>query len=167
MKKLLVLLVALFVMSYAALAQKSKWIGYKFEPVNNGKALPNGWTDIGGAIISNIEVDPLLAIGRLRKGANEMLWFERSTGQDSNGVTGWEVRDVLEFPNMKKNQDLLYGGAGECYRNKKLDASLVVYADFLARSKSYKVLKAWRANQKTQKFEPILIKGVKCVYDEP
>ncbi len=97
-----------------------------------------------------------------------MLWLELATGEDENGVTGWQVKDVLVFPNFRKNQELLFGeGVAGCEGNKKSDTRLVVLADFPIKGSFYKVRRAWRANLKTEKFEETSIKGIKCEVYEP
>ena len=158
--------VALFGFSSLCLAQneKFKYIGYKYKGVLVDETLPNGVKHLGGGLIT--ESKPTYGVSEMSKGATRMLWLDKATGEDETGVTGWEVKDVLAFPAFGKNQELLFSYSG-CQRNKKSDNSLVVFADFSPRQKTYKVRRAWLANVKTEKFEEIPIKGVQCAYEEP
>jgi hypothetical protein len=130
-----------------------------------GEPLPNGVKDLGGGMIIKGNKITSYGIGRFSKGKNQMLWLEFATGENEKGVTSWEVKDVLVFPNFTKNQELLFVQS-TCTINGKNDESLVVFADFVQKRK-YVVRKAWRTNLKNEKFVSISTKAIKCDYDEP
>ncbi|CAN5633612.1 hypothetical protein BH24ACI2_BH24ACI2_04830 [soil metagenome] len=165
-KSTMFILFLLSVVPIFVFAQKSEYIGYRYKPVLMDELLPNGIKDLGGGIIIENNKITSYAIGRFSKGKTQMLWLELATGENETGVTGWEVKDVLIFPNFTKNQELLFT-AETCTINGKRDEKLVVFADFLQTKKKYIVRKAWRTNLKTEKFETVSIKGVRCEYYEP
>jgi len=147
-------------------AQRSEYIGYKYKPVLMDQLLPNGVKDMGGAIVSEYDASPVFGVGRFSKGTTQMLWLEKSTAEDAEGVKEWIVLDVLTFPSFGKNQSLMLG-EGECQVNNKIVKGLIVFANFLPRKKTYSVIKAWKANLKTERFVTTSTKGVKCEYFEP
>ena len=95
-----------------------------------------------------------------------MLWLEKITERDARGIPSWEVRDVLSFDKLKKNQEFLFSYSSSCLQNGKEKLDLIV-AEFLPKTKTYKIIDAWRANLKREKFEKISKKGIKCAYIEP
>jgi hypothetical protein len=51
-------------------------------------------------------------------------------------------------------------------QNGKENLDLVVMAELLPSKKTYKVIRAWRANVKKERFEKISDKGIVCQYVE-
>jgi hypothetical protein len=161
-------LLFLFVFLIASLtisipAQKKDLIGYKHKGVVYGATLPNGAKDLGGGLLSNENY----GVTRFSKGKKFMLWLEKITARDVNGFPNWEVKDVLVFDALKKNQEFLLSYGSSCVQNKKENLDLIVMAEFLPKTKTYKVLRAWRANVKKERFEKVSNKGIVCKYVEP
>jgi hypothetical protein len=96
-----------------------------------------------------------------------MLWLEKITDRDRKGVPSWEVKDVLTFDNLKKNQAFSFSYSSTCLQNDKENLDLVVMTERTGQKKTYKVIRAWRANIRTAKFEKISDKGIVCRYVEP
>ncbi|MBA3694526.1 MAG: hypothetical protein H0W77_14020 [Acidobacteria bacterium] len=157
--KLLLLLIFLIVPTIAS-AQKKDLIGYKHKGVIYGATLPNGAKDLGGGLLSNENY----GVSRFSRGKKFMLWLEKITERDARGVPSWEVRDVLSFGKLKKNQEFLFSYSSSCLQNGKEKLDLIVQAEFLSKAKTYKIIQAWRANVKREKFEKISTKGIKCAY---
>jgi len=105
-------------------------------------------------------------VSRFSRGKKFMLWLEKITERDARGVPSWEVRDVLSFDKLKKNQEFLFSYSSSCLQNGKEKLDLIVQADFLPKTNTYKIIHAWRANVKREKFEKISTKGIKCIYIE-
>jgi hypothetical protein len=76
------------------------------------------------------------------------------------------VKDVLSFGSLKKNQEFLFSYSSACTQNGKVNLDLIVKTG-LSSKKKYKVLEAWKADIKKEKFEQISTKGIKCEYVEP
>jgi len=159
--KLLFLLIFLIVPTIVS-AQKKDLIGYRHKGVIYGAILPNGAKDLGGGLLSNENY----GVSRFSKGKKFMLWLEKITERDARGVPSWEVRDVLSFDKLKKNQEFLFSYSSSCLQNGKEKLDLIVQADFLPKTNTYKIIHAWRANVKREKFEKISTKGIKCIYIE-
>ncbi len=152
------------VFSFNALAQKKdKYIGYKYKGVVYGKSLPNGVKDLGGGLLT----DDNYGVSHLIKSKQNMLWLSKITGRDEKGVPNWIIKDVLRFSEIKKNQTFLFSYSSSCLQKGKSDLDLIVLAEFYAKGKKLKVLQAWKANVKTEKFEKIAIKGIKCEVIKP
>ena len=160
--KLLLLLIFLIVPTIVS-AQKKDLIGYKHKGVIYGATLPNGAKDLGGGLLSNENY----GVSRFSRGKKFMLWLEKITERDARGVPSWEVKDVLSFDKLKKNQEFFFSYSSSCLQNGGERLDLIVQAEFLAKTKSYKIIRAWRAKVKREKFEKISIKGIKCAYIEP
>jgi hypothetical protein len=93
-----------------------------------------------------------------------MLWLEEVVSHDARGVPSWQVKDVLTFNNLKKNEEFLFSYTSGCTLNGRTNLDLVVKAEFLPKTKTYKVQDAWKANIRREKFEKISTKGIKCKY---
>lgn len=158
MKKFISIAILVFLLSVAAFAQKSKYVGYKHKGATLGETLSNGVKSVSGGLTSNEK----LGVSRYTKGKKYMLWLEEIVGRDRDGVPTWIVRNVLSFDNLKKNQEFHFSYNSPCTLNEKENLDLIVKTEFLPKTKAYKILEAWKANTKTLKFEEIDTKKVKC-----
>jgi hypothetical protein len=161
--KLFISLLLFSLTTFAAPEKKSEFIGYKHKGVLYGETLPNGARDLGGGLLS----DEDYGVSRFQKGKKFMLWLEKITDRDKKGVPSWEVRDVLTFDNLKKNQAFSFSYSSTCRQNGRENLDLIVMTEHSATKKTYKVIRAWRANTKAGKFEKISDKGIVCKYVEP
>lgn len=160
--KLLFLLTFLAFVS-AASAQKTDFIGYKHKGVVVGETLPNGAKDLGGGLLS----DENYGVSRFSKGKKHFLWLEKITGRSREGVPDWIVRDVLEFDTLKKNQEFLFSYSSTCTTSGKESLDTIVLAELQPKTKKYKILKAWKANIRREKFEKISTRGIQCTAEKP
>lgn len=154
-------LLFLFVLIAAPLnlwAQKNKFVGYRHKGVIYGALLPNGVKDLGGGLLKNENY----GVTRFSKGDKLMLWLEKLTSRDKEGIPSWEVRDVLTFDKLKKNQEFLVSYSSGCLQNDKQNLDLIVLAELLPKTKTYKIIHAWKANTVKEKFEKTSIKKIKC-----
>ena len=161
--KLFVSLLLFSLTAFAAPQKKSEFIGYRHKGVLYGETLPNGVKDLGGGLLSNDSY----GVSRFQKGKKFMLWLEKITDRDKKGVPSWEVKDVLTFDNLKKNQAFSFSYSSTCRQNGKGNLDLIVMTELSAQKKTHKVIRAWRANVRTAKFEKISDKGIVCSYVEP
>jgi len=76
-----------------------EFVGYRHKGVLYGQTLPNGVKDLGGGLLSNENY----GVTRFSKGKKYMLWLEKIVERNAKGEPSWEVKDVLTFPNLKKN----------------------------------------------------------------
>lgn len=155
---LLVLALPVFAVPQKNKNKTNSYIGYKHKGVVYGETLPNGFKDLGGGLLSNENY----GVSRFSKGKKHMLWLEKITGRDTKGVPSWQVKDVLTFDQLKKNQDFLFSYSSSCRQNGRETLDLVVMTELSADKKSYKVLSAWKANAKKEKFEKTSIENIKC-----
>ncbi len=139
-----------------------EFVGYRHKGVVFGQTLPNGVKDLGGGLLP----DENYGVTRFSKGKKYMLWLEKIVERNAKGEPSWEVKDVLMFPNLKKNQEFLFSYSSTCKRNGRENLDLVVMAELAPKTKNYKVLKAWRANAKKERFEQTSSKGIVCQYKE-
>ena len=137
-----------------------EYVGYRHKGVTRGEKLPNGVKDLGGGLLS----DEDYGVTRFVKGKKYMLWLEKIVERNDDGVPYWEVKDVLTFDNLKKNQRFLYSYSSPCTENEAENLDLIVLAELAPNAKNYKVLDAWRANVKRGKFEKASLNGIICQY---
>lgn len=163
MKTKIILILLLLALPTLAITKKSEYIGYKHKGIKYGETLPNGVKDLGGGLLSNENY----GVSRFTKGKKYMLWLEKITTRDTKGVPNWEVRDVLSFDKLKKNQEFLFSYSSSCLQNGRVNLDMIVMTEFLPKNKTYKVLKAWKVNIKREKFDKISTKGIKCEYVAP
>lgn len=163
MKSVLFFLFLMFAFTKPAISQTNEYVGYKHKGVIYGETLPNGAKDLGGGLLSNENY----GVTRFSKGNKYMLWLEKITGRDIKGVPSWEVKDVLHFDGLKKNQVFMFSLSSSCMQNGKANADLIVMTEFLPKNKTYNILKAWKANAKRERFEKVSTKGIKCEYVAP
>lgn len=141
-------------------SQKISYIGYRHRGALYDEILSNGVKSVGGGLLT----DNKFGVSRYTKNKKTMLWLEKITERDTVGVPNWEVKDVLMFDNLKKNQDLLFSYGSTCTQNGKSNLNLIVKATHFPYKKTYKVEDAWRANTKKGKFEKVSVKGIKCEF---
>lgn len=156
------LLVLLTLPALAAPLKNKEFVGFRHKGVKYGETLPNGARDLGGGLLSNEDY----GVTRFERGKKYMLWLEKITGRDAKGVPDWEVTDVLSFDNLKKNREFLFSYSSGCTQNGRQNLDLIVMAESLP-DKSYKIIRAWRANARKEKFEKISGKGINCKYAAP
>ncbi len=161
MKYGLFLLLTFLVFGLNVSAQKKDFIGYKHKGVVYGETLPNGAKDLGGGLLSNENY----GVSRFSKASKEYLWLEKITGRDTKGIPSWIVKDVLEFDKLKKNQEFLFSYSSTCTSKGKANLDTIVLAEFHPKKKTYKILKAWKANVRREKFEKLSTKGIQCQYE--
>lgn len=155
-------LIAILLLASTAIAfsQKNNYIGYRHKGVVNGQILDNGVKSLGGGLTS----DENYGVSRYIIGKKYMLWLEEVVSRDARGVPTWIVKNVLTFDNLKKNEEFLFSYTSPCTQNGKSNLDLIVKAEFLPKTDTYKVRDAWRANTRRGKFEKISTKGIKCEY---
>lgn len=162
MKTKIIIAIMLISLPGFAISQKQKYIGYKHKGMVFGETLPNGVKDLGGGLLSNENY----GVTRFSKGKKYMLWLEKITSRDAKGIPNWEVTDVLSFKTPKRNQEFLISYSSPCEQNGKPNLDLVVMAERSAKNRTYKVIQAWKANIKEEKFEKISTKKIVCKYVE-
>lgn len=158
MKKITSIAFLVLLFAVVTQAQRSKYIGYKHKGAVMGETLSNGVKSVSGGLTSNEK----FGISRYTKGKKYMLWLEEVVSRDASGVPNWVVRNVLTFDDLKKNQEFHFSYNSPCTLDKKENTDLIVKTEFLPKTKTYKVLEAWKANTKTLKFEELDKKKVRC-----
>lgn len=164
-KNFLIIFVFAALAGFAAAQQKTQkksYVGYRHEGVVYGATLPNGVKDLGGGLMSSDEY----GVTRFTKNGRYMLWLEKVVSRNKNGVPNWQVKDVLTFGKLKKNQEFLFSYSASCLQDKKENLDLIVQAELVPKTKNYKIINAWNADLTREKFEKVAIKGIKCSYVE-
>jgi hypothetical protein len=133
----------------------SKYIGLPYPP------LPEGWqAGLGGISATAGATD--FSIQVLEKADEQMLWFLKLTGRDSQGKASWVVLDVLSRSEIKEPGGLILY---ICQNGDKPDTEIVALGEGNTQVIT-KINRAWRANHITGRFEPISTEGITCI-EEP
>jgi hypothetical protein len=136
----------------------SDLVGYRHDGVRFREKLPNGAQDLGGGLLS----DEAYGVTRFKKGNVYMLWLERIISRNRSSVPRWEVRDVLSFKTLKRNQEFLFSYSSPCRLNGRENLDLIVFAELSPRTKNPVPVKAWIADVNEEKFRSIPVKGISC-----
>ncbi|WP_243406945.1 hypothetical protein [Cuspidothrix issatschenkoi] len=123
---------------------------------------PKGIQYFGGWVVDDVEYPKrsVYGISRVKKGNQEMLWFDMVVDRDRKGnPSQLLVLDVFSVPKMNKSYTLI---GYDCLRNGIRDYSIIAVAKIQDTEYFRQIQKAWRANRKTRKFEAISTKGVIC-----
>lgn len=155
-----ILFLTVFTLAVFSFPQRNELIGYRHRGVTYGELLPNGAKDLGGGLLS----DENYGITRFSRGETYMLWFERIIERNSKGVPNWEVKDFLSFTSLRTNEEFLFSYSSTCTQNGRKNIDLIVMAERDPLNRKYKLLKAWKANIKQEKFQEITLKGISCSY---
>jgi len=163
MKIYLLILLTFLALTLNISAQKKDFVGFKHKGVVVGESLSNGAKDLGGGLLSNENY----GVTRYAKGKKHYLWLEKITGRDRDGVPNWIVKDVLEFDALKKNQEFLFSYSSTCTTGGRENLDTIVLAELNAKTKKYKILKAFKANTAKERFEKLSTKGIQCKTEKP
>jgi hypothetical protein len=159
-KKVLIAIIAATVIATytasAGLPNKTDYIGYRHAGVLHGEILSNGARYLGGGLVSNED----FGVTEYSVGKKRMLWLEELTHLDDAGVPHWVVRDVLAFDRFSTRNEFLYSYSSPCTIDGVEDLDLVVMVE--KQKKNTKVLKAWRADTTTGRFDEASISSVVC-----
>jgi hypothetical protein len=122
----------------------SDYVGTKYS------APPTGVTVKGGSLLPNTSY----ALSHVATPSGDMIWF------DSVAAGERIVRAALPFAALLKDERLFISS---CDLNGKLDpAMFAIVLNQGPRSKTTRVIEAWRINVKTATFEMLPIAGVTC-----
>jgi hypothetical protein len=144
-------------------AQETEFVGFKHRGVVVGETLPNGVKDLGGGLLS----DENYGVSRFSKGKKHYLWLEKITERGSDGVPNWIVKDVLLFDALGKDQKFVFSYSSTCTTDGAESLDTIVLVEHKPKTKKYKILKAWKANVASEKFEKISTRGIQCTAEVP
>jgi hypothetical protein len=158
MKLRVLLLLTFLTFALDISAQETEFVGFKHKGVVVGETLSNGAKDLGGGLLS----DENYGVSRFSKGKKHYLWLEKITGRDGEGVPNWVVKDVLAFDSLEKNQEFLFSYSSTCTTDGNESLDTIVLVEHKPKKKTYKILKAWKANIAREKFEKLATRAIQC-----
>jgi hypothetical protein len=122
-------------------------------------ALPDGVQRIGGALIVVDKQQTGFGMAMVAEGPRRMVWLQRMTHRDGQGMPHWEVLDAVPVP--KPDLDTVVELV-ECTRAGKRVPGLLGVSEF-DREGREKVLHAWIADRAAGRFRAIPTDGVSCM----
>jgi hypothetical protein len=122
--------------------------------------IPKGLKDLGGWIVGNPQAGREYAIAHVKKGNQEMLWFEILVSIDSQGKPTFQVIDVLNLSKLNKSDQI--GHNGSCLLKGVRDPEIVAIVKYQDSEYWRQIKKAWRSNRNLGKFEEISPRNIAC-----
>ena len=122
---------------------------------------PNDFEEQTGYVLGLMDVDEYV-INHVSDNKNQLLWFCKLTHRDETGRPYLKILDIIILPNFGPNQRLFMGN---CNYDQVEDQEIVALVDSDPEDLSTQVIKAWRANRESLKFEEIAVEKVTCVDD--
>jgi hypothetical protein len=125
------------------------------------RTVPKGITDLGGWVIGNDRVNGReYVVANVKKGAQQMLWLGTILSLDAQGRPTYQIVDVLNLPTLSKSVQLTHGG--QCERNGVVDPELVTIARYEDTAQLRQIVRAWRANRRSGRFEVVSVRNIVC-----
>ena len=132
----------------------SKYIGLVYPP------LEDDLVQLSGTLVSNPYDDKIpYYIAVIEKGDQEFLWFSKAFTQSKNSVLSRQVIDVMPMPKYGDGKAFV---TLFCRLNDEEDREIFAVCKDDGSQYFTHILKAWRANKTTEKFESISTKGIVC-----
>ena len=147
---------------YSDFENKQNLLGGKvFKSGKEVSELTN-WTHGGGAVIhtgKNENGTFRFSVGRyIDENETLIITFEEFL-YDEYGNVNFKVLDIINIGRLKENENLEYC---DCRLDKVLDSEIIAVVIWEDKEFHDKIVKAWRANTKTGKIEPIGIEEIDC-----
>jgi hypothetical protein len=119
------------------------------------------YSNMGGCLISDVNVEPSYRIHRFQKKntSESLLLFDKAIGAPGSSI--FIVLDILKTSAINKSEKLMYG-SNVCKLNGNLDSEILAIAKDEEVQELVHIIKAWRANAISGKFEEISIAGISC-----
>lgn len=138
--------------------QSTGYVGLRY------RELPAGLQGGGGWLVGSGNRNGELAVTKISKGSQQMLWLETVVAYDSTGKAQYQVIDVLTLPPLASSEEIAGGSGYYCRINGKYDPELVTIAKTESDTVQYmkRIRKAWRANRSTGRFEEIAPRNIAC-----
>ena len=124
--------------------------------------LPGGFVYLGGSVIGNAAMDAKYGFERVCKGDSHELRFEQIQKRDQNGRPIWSTLSKLKIPNIRKDELFEYNGS--CERRSVPDPTIVAIVKDTD-VPFFTIVRAWRIDWPTSRFEEISTVGIVCNND--
>ena len=122
-----------------------------------------GYEDLGGSVIGDVDSAGNYGFGIevLKNGTDHVVIFERIIPRKDTSVPFYELLDTLEVHGITDSMEVFYG----LCRQDTVSNSAIVAVAYLDKEPYFKrVVKAWRADYKTQSFVSIPdTKNIDCI----
>jgi hypothetical protein len=132
-------------------------LNLEFGPEN----FPPDFQEQTGYVLGLMDDDEYV-INHVSDNKNQLLWFCKLTHRDESGRPHLKILDIIILPNFGANERLFMGN---CNYDQVEDQEIVALVDSDPEDLSTRVIKAWRANRESLKFEEVAVDKVTCVDD--
>ncbi|MDR0516839.1 MAG: hypothetical protein LBH25_07315 [Fibromonadaceae bacterium] len=124
------------------------------------------WEDFGGGVIEAGKYENgnyRFGIGHFEdENGNRICIFDEFSKQwFENGRVKYKILDTINVGKLNDNEGLAYQG---CLQDAIMDSEIIAIVIYEDKEFHDKIIKAWRANTKTGRFEPIKnVTGITCI----
>jgi len=126
--------------------------------------LPGGFVDLGGSVIGTVD-SVEYSFQHVCKGLVHELWLQRVQTRDESGNPIWSTLAKLMVPRVRKDEVLVFGHWSTCERGSAADPAIVAIVKNTEGPRFTVIVRAWRANGPTSKFDEIPTIGIVCQND--
>ena len=117
-----------------------------------------GYKQLEGILIQPIETH--YALAEIAKGKHTIILFDKVLAVPNSKKVQYQILDTVTVGEIGSGKIIMMTS---CRINKKDDCEIIGLVKNAGKETYYSLLKAWRANRKTNKFEKIPVKGISCV----
>jgi hypothetical protein len=117
-----------------------------------------------GRYISDVYEYPVYAISHFSEQVTDqpLLSFEKTAYQGNLNI--FRILDVLLIPKLQSSEVFMYGHY-VCKMNGEFDDEIIAIAKNEEIKELKKIVKSWRVNKLSEKFESISVRGISCEQD--
>jgi hypothetical protein len=136
-----------------------KYIGKEYRSLSEFEAFSE-YKDYGGMLIGTDSTGRQFAVEHYKSDAGQIVTFE--TVRTENHKASYTLLDGIVIDDLDSNQ---YVMSGQCEFDGEYDSYLVVVYEQDEQDVEYftNILKAWRANPKTNRFDAVDPTKIKCI----
>lgn len=123
------------------------------------KNLPQSIQYLGGWVVGDTFNGREYVVSHLKKGTQEILWFEIIQSRDSQGQPIRQVIDTMNLPKKAASEQM---SGNMCKRNGVRNSEIIVFVKNENAPYLSKIARAWRSNRQSGRFEAISTRGIVC-----
>jgi hypothetical protein len=139
---------------------RGNYIGLEYPP------LPSEFVSLGGAVLdpdSSSETSSGYLVSHMADSTGEMLWLQRMTKRDANGVPHWQVLAVEYLPDREEGTEIMYGNCRVGDASAGGDRYTYALVRWSEEEIITDVLRAWQIDTTAGRILPLSPDGVECV----
>jgi hypothetical protein len=139
-----------------------KFRGIEYDSLSEIKEFKD-FKDAGGTVLDNYNGEEFVIEQDFKDTVN-LIVFSTIIRTSNSTVPRYRILDILEINGLNMNQGIGYGGT--CRRRTKNNSEIIAIYKKTDEEYCKNIIRAWRANRKNHKIEPISIKDIDCLNED-